>query len=80
MRNALTTLFLIMGFIGLFVAVGMSCYSQMDKHTHPMQPNGWVQDERRTFPLAVTGAGLAVFSGLCFLSAAVVNSQRHPRD
>jgi hypothetical protein len=80
MRHPLTTTFLWLGFLGLVLAVGFPLYPQINRHTSALNPNGWVQDERRTYPFAVTGAGFAVFSGLCFLSAALVNSHRRPPD
>jgi hypothetical protein len=76
----MTRTFQILGYIGLIFAVAFPLYSQADKYTHPMQPSGWVQDERKSYPFVVTGAGFAVFGGLCFLSAAVVNSNRRSQD
>jgi hypothetical protein len=77
MRHPLTTMFQLLGFVGLILAIAFPMYVQVNRHTHPMQPNGWVQDERKTYPFAVTGAG---FSGLCFLSAALVNINRQSPD
>ncbi len=72
-------LFLVIGLIGLVLAVAFPLYPQANRHTTG-QPNSFLQDERRTYPFAVTGAGFAVFSGLCFLSAALVNNNRRPPD
>jgi hypothetical protein len=76
MRHRLTPLLLVLGFAGLLLAVGMPCYQQVNKHTSGLHPDGWIQDERRTHPFAVTGAGFAVFSGLCFLSATIASNNR----
>ena len=64
MRHPLTSTFLVLGYLGLVLAVGFSLYSQYERHTTGLHPNGYATDERRTHPLAATGAGFAVFAGL----------------
>jgi hypothetical protein len=71
--------FLVFGIIGLILAVAFPVYPQYNRHTIGV-PNSYLQDVRKTYPFAVTGAGFAVFSGLCFLSAALVNDNRRPPD
>jgi hypothetical protein len=73
-RHPLTSRFFGLGLLGLVLAVGFPLYPQINRHSAAMHPNGYLTDERRTYPFAVTGAGFAVLSGLCFLAAAVVNA------
>jgi hypothetical protein len=70
-------LFLVVGMIGLVLAVAFPWFPERNRYTTGV-PNSYLQDERTTYPFAVTGAGFAVFSGLCFLSAALVNNHRQP--
>ena len=72
-------LFVVLGIIGLVLAVAFPLFPQYNRYTTGV-PNSNITDERKSYPFAVTGAGFAVFSGLCFLSAALVNNNRRPPD
>ena len=80
MRHPLTPWFFTIGLLALALATFMPMWHQTNRYTHPMNPNGWVQDERREYPFAVTGAGFAILSGMCFLSAALVNMNPRRAD
>ena len=80
MTHAFTPTFVRTGIFSLLLAVGFPLYAQVNRYTHPLNPNGYATDERREYPFAVTGAGFAVLSGLCFLSAALVNTDRRNSD
>jgi hypothetical protein len=73
MRHPLTARFFGLGLLGLALGAGFPLYPVVNRHSAAMHPNGYIQDERRTYPFAVTGAGFAVCGGLCFLAAALVN-------
>ena len=78
MRHPLTSWFSFLGLLALALAAFFPMWQQINKYSHEMHPNGYMIDERREYPFAVTGAGFAVMSGLCFLAAAVVNSRPCP--
>ena len=73
MRHPLTPLFILVGLLALALAIGFPMWQQINAYSVALQPNGYQINERREYPFAVSGAGFAVMSGLCFLAAAVVN-------
>ena len=78
MRHPLTPMFLRTGFLAFALTVGMPMWQQINSYNSGRHPNGHITNDRREYPFAPTGAGLAVMSGLCFLAAAVVNAPRRP--
>ena len=78
MRHPMTPLFIAVGLLALALATFFPMWQQINAHSIALHPNGYQINERREYPFAVTGAGFAVMSGLCFLAAAVVN-RRPPR-
>ena len=77
MRHPLTPMVVAVGLVALALATFLPMWQQINAYSIALHPNGYQVNERREYPFAVTGAGFAVMSGLCFLSAAVVN--RNPR-
>ena len=73
MRREGSSPYMLMAVLGFFAAVILPFVTETVNYSIALHPNGYATDHRKEHPFVLTGAAFAVFSGLCFLAAALAS-------
>jgi heme/copper-type cytochrome/quinol oxidase subunit 1 len=76
MRQGHSSMFLLMGVVGFLIAAVAPLVTETVDYSIALHPNGYTTNHRKEHPFVLTGAAFAVFSGLCFLAAALAGRNR----